>query len=86
MIGPFLKKLIKYYLEKLLMWLRMLKFNLELDSEIDEYHKALDKRDKERNLPRVIEEGVFGEDRWSISISSDYDRDSRDRSEETGDT
>ena len=49
MIGPFLKKLIKYYLEKLLMWLRMLKFNYELDSEIDEYHKALDKRDKERN-------------------------------------
>lgn len=86
MIGPFLKKLIKYYLEKLLMWLRMLKFNYEIDSEIDEYHKALDKRDKERNLPRVIEEGVFGEDGWSISISSDYDRDSRDRSEGTGDT
>ena len=86
MIGPFLKKLIKYYLEKLLMWLRMLKFNLELDSEIDEYHKALDKRDKERNLPRVIEEGVFGEDGWAISRSSGYDRDSRDRSEETGDT
>ena len=86
MIGPFLKKLIKYYLEKLLMWLRLLKFNLELDSEIDEYHKALDKRDKERNLLRVIEEGVFGEDGWSISISSDYDRDSRDRSEGTGDT
>ena len=86
MIGPFLKKLIKYYLEKLLMWLRMLKFNYEIDSEIDEYHKALDKRDKERTLPNVIEEGVFGEDGWSISISSDYDRDSTDRSEGTGDT
>ena len=33
MIFGFFKKLIKYYIDKLVHWLRMQKFNLELDNE-----------------------------------------------------
>ena len=39
MIFGFFKKLIKYYIEKLIDWLRMQKFNLELDNEIKEFHE-----------------------------------------------
>ena len=39
MIFGFFKKLIKYYIDKLVHWLRMQKFNLELDNEIKEYHE-----------------------------------------------
>ena len=35
MIFGFFKKLIKYYIDKLVHWLRMQKFNLELDNEIE---------------------------------------------------
>ena len=71
MIFGFLKKVYKYYLEKLLYWLRMQKFNLELDNEIKKYHDSFDKKEK----PKIIEKGKFGEDGWSISIGDIKDGD-----------
>ena len=71
MIFGFFKKLIKYYIDKLIHWLRMQKFNLELDNEIENYHKKLDKKQKK---PKIKEIGKFGEDGWSISIG-DVDED-----------
>tara|TARA_R100000234_G_C4860304_1_gene118889 strand:+ start:142 stop:369 length:228 start_codon:yes stop_codon:yes gene_type:complete len=65
MIIGFLKKLIKYYVDKLIHWLRMQKFNLELDNEIKKYHEQLDKKIKK---PKIKEVGKFGQDNWSISI------------------
>ena len=65
MIFGFFKRLIKYYIDKLIHWLRMQKFNLELDNEIENYHKKLDKKQKK---PKIKEVGKFGEDGWSISI------------------
>ena len=65
MIFGFFKRLIKYYIDKLIHWLRMQKFNLELDNEIENYHKKLDKKQKK---PKIKEIGKFGEDGWSISI------------------
>lgn len=67
MVFKFLKKLIQYYIDKLIHWLRMKKFNLELDNEINEYHKKLDKKQKK---PKIKEVGKFGEDGWSISIGN----------------
>ena len=67
MVFGFLKKLIKYYIDKLIHWLRMTKFNIELDNEINEYHKKLDKKQKK---PKIKEVGKFGEDGWSISIGN----------------
>lgn len=72
MIFGFFKKLIKYYLDKLVQWLRMKKFNLELDNEIKEYHEGLDKKVKK---PKIVEKGTFGEDGWSISIGDVEDGD-----------
>ena len=46
MIFKFIKKLIKYYVDKLVHWLRMQKFNLELDNDIKKYHEELDKKVK----------------------------------------
>ena len=46
MIFGFFKKLIKYYIDKLVYWLRMQKFNLELDNDIKKYHEELDKKVK----------------------------------------
>ena len=74
MIFTFIKKLIKYYVDKLVHWLRMQKFNLELDNEIKKYHKELDKKVKK---PKIIEKGTFGEDGWSISIGDVNDRDTK---------
>ena len=71
MIFTFIKKLIKYYVDKLVHWLRMQKFNLELDNEIKKYHEELDKK------PKIIEKGTFGEDGWSISIGNVNDRDTK---------
>ena len=71
MIFGFVKKLIKYYVDKLVQWLRMQKFNLELDNDIKKYHEELDKKVKK---PKVKEVGKFGEDGWSISIG-DVDKD-----------
>ena len=74
MIFTFIKKLIKYYVDKLVHWLRMQKFNLELDNEIKKYHEELDKKVKK---PKTIEKGTFGEDGWSISIGDVNDRDTK---------
>ena len=67
MIFGFFKKLIKYYIDKLVHWLRMQKFNLELDNEIKKYHEKIDKEVKK---PKIIEKGKFGKDGWSISIGN----------------
>ena len=71
MIFGFLKKLIKYYIDKLIHWMRMTKFNLELDNDIKKYHEELDKKIKK---PVIKEVGKFGEEGWSISIG-DIDKD-----------
>ena len=64
MIFGFFKKLIKYYIDKLVDWMRMVKFDLELETQIKKYHDSFEKKEK----PKVIEKGEFGEDGWSISI------------------
>ena len=72
MIFGFIKKLIKYYIDKLIHWMRMTKFNLELDNDIKKYHEELDKKVKKT---KIIEKGTFGEDSWSISIGDIEDGD-----------
>ena len=72
MIFRFLKKLLKYYIDKLIHWLRMQKFNLELDNDIKKYHEELDKKIKK---PVIKEVCKFGEDGWSISIGDVEDGD-----------
>ena len=56
MVFGFIKKLIKYYIDKLVHWLRMQKFNLELDNDIKKYHEELDKKQKK---PQIKEVGKF---------------------------
>jgi hypothetical protein len=73
MIFGFFKKLIKYYVDKLISWLRMQKFNLELDNDIKKYHEELDKKIEK---PKIVEKGKFGEEGWSISIGDVEDGDS----------
>ena len=75
MIFGFVKKLIKYYVDKLVHWLRMQRFNLELNNDIKKYHAKLDKKIKK---PEIREVGKFGEDGWSISIGDMKDGDTRD--------
>ena len=75
MIFGFIKKLVKYYVDKFIHWLRMQKFNLELDNEIKKYHEKLDKKVK---TPKIIEKGTFGEDGWSISIGNVEDGNTKD--------
>lgn len=65
MIYGFIKKLIKYYIDKFISWVRIKRFNLELDNDIKKYHEELDKKVKK---PEIKEVGKFGEDGWSISI------------------
>ena len=48
MIFGFLKKLVKYYIDKLVYWLRMQKFNLELDNVSGMMPKMLD-----QGLPKI---------------------------------
>ena len=72
MIFGFIKKLVKYYIDKLIDWLRMQKFNLEIDNDIKKYHAELDKKIKK---PVIKEVGKFGEDGWSISIGDVEDGD-----------
>ena len=72
MIFGFIKKLVKYYINKLIHWMRMTKFNLELDNDIKKYHEELDKKVKK---PKIIEKGTFGKDGWSISIGDVKDGD-----------
>ena len=72
MIFNFIKKLIKYYVDKLIHWLRMRRFNLGLDNNIKKYHEELDNKIKK---PKIIETGKFGEEGWSISIGDVKDGD-----------
>ena len=72
MIFGFVKKLVKYYIDKIINWLRIKRFNLELDNDIKKYHEELDKRIKKS---KIIETGKFGEDGWSISIGDVKDGD-----------
>ena len=72
MIFGFFKKLIKYYVDKIITWLRMQKFNFELDNQINKYHQKLDQKIKK---PKIIEKGKFGNDGWSISIGDVQDGD-----------
>ena len=65
MIFNFIKKLVKYYVDKLINLMRMQKFNLELDNDIKKYHEELDKKIEK---PKIVEKGTFGEDGWFISI------------------
>ena len=67
MIFGFIKKLIKHYVDKLIHWLRMQRFNFELDNDIKKYHEELDKKIKKS---KIIVKGTFGEDSWSISIGN----------------
>ena len=67
MVFRFLKKLIQYYIDKFIHWMRIQKFNLELDNDIKKYHEELDKKIKK---PVIKEVGKFGEDGWSISIGN----------------
>ena len=71
MIFGFVKKLVKYYIDKIINFLRIKRFNLELDNDIKKYHEELDKKVKK---PKIVETGEFGEDGWSISIG-DIDKD-----------
>lgn len=73
MILGFIKKLVKYYIDKLVSWLRIKKLQLELDNEIKKYHDDLDKKIEK---PKIIEQGKFGEDGYTISIG-DVDKDAR---------
>ena len=73
MIFGFIKKLVKYYIDKLVSWMRMQKFNLELDNDIKKYHEELDKKIEK---PKIVEKGKFGEEGWSISIGDVEDGDS----------
>ena len=64
MIFGFLKKLIKHYIDKLVDWMRMVKFDIELETQIKKYHDSFEKKEE----PKIREVGKFGEDGWSISI------------------
>ena len=70
MIFGFFKKLIQHYIDKLVDWMRMVKFDLELENQIKKYHDSFEKKEK----PKIKEVGKFGEDGWSISIG-DVDKD-----------
>ena len=71
MLFNFFKKLIKYYIDKLVSWIRIKKLQLELDDEIKKYH---DDMDAKITKPEIVEKGTFGQDGWSISIG-DVDKD-----------
>ena len=73
MIFGFLKRLVKYYIDKFIHWMRMQKFNLELDNDIKKYHEEMDKKIKKPVVKRI---GKFGEKGWSISIGEVKDGDS----------
>ena len=54
--------------------MRMVKFDIELETQIKKYHDSFEKKEK----PKVIEKGTFGEDGWSISIGDIDDEDTKD--------
>ena len=72
MIFGFFKKLIKYYIDKLVHWLRMKRLDLQLENEVKKYHQHLDKKAKK---PKIIETGKFGENGWFISIGNVNEKD-----------
>ena len=72
MVFKFFKKLVQYYIDKLIHWMRMQKFNLELDNDIKKYHEEMDKKIKKPVLKQI---GKFGEKNWSISIGDVEDGD-----------
>ena len=74
MIFGFFKKLIKYYIDKIVSWLRVQKLKLELDDEKKKYHDSFEKKAK----PKIREVGKFGEDGWSISIGDVDDENTKD--------
>ena len=74
MFFNFLKKLVKYYVDKFIHWLRMKKFNLELDNEIKKFQDSY-WQEVAKEKPKIIEKGKFGEDGWSISIGDVEDGD-----------
>ena len=74
MVFGFFKKLIKYYIDKLVDWMRMVKFDIELENQIKKYHDSFEKKEK----PKIREVGKFGEDGWSISIGDIDDEDTKD--------
>ena len=73
MIFEFFKKLIKYYIDNLVSWIRIKKLQLELDNEIKKYH---DDMDAKMTKPKIVEKGKFGEDGWFIFIGDIEDGDS----------
>ena len=77
MIFGFFKKLVKHYIDKFVDWMRMLKFDLDLESQIKEYHDSY-WREVAKEKPKIIETGKFGEDDWSISIGNIDDEDTKD--------
>ena len=74
MLFRFFKKLIKYYINKLVHWLRVKKLQFELDNEIKKYQDSFEKKEE----PKIREVGKFGEDGWSISIGEINDEDTKD--------
>jgi len=74
MIFGFFKKLIQYYIDKLVNWMRMVKFDIELETQIKKYHDSFEKKEE----PKIREVGKFGEDGWSISIGNVDDEDTKD--------
>ncbi len=74
MIFGFFKKLIKYYVDKLIHWLRIKRLNLQLDNEIKNFHEQLDKKIQK---PKIVETGKFGENGWSISIGDVDDKNTK---------
>ena len=74
MVFGFFKKLIKYYIDKLVDWMRMVKFDIELESQIKKYHDSFEKKEE----PKIREVGKFGEDGWSISIGDIDDENTKD--------
>ena len=77
MIFGFIKKLVKYYIDKLIHWMRMKKFNLELDNEIKHFHDSY-WREVAKKKPKIKEVGKFGEEGWSISIGNVEDGNTKD--------
>ena len=77
MVFKFFKKLVKYYVDKFIHWLRMKKFNLELDNEIKKFQDSYWK-EVAKEKPKIIEKGKFGEDGWSISIGDVEDGNTKD--------
>ena len=74
MIFGFFKKLIQHYIDKLVDWMRMVKFDLELENQIKKYHDSFEKKEK----PKIKEVGKFGEDGWAISIGDVDDKNTKD--------